>query len=465
MTRVQELLFSVAHFDPQFGVCGVREPVVIPVSLSATVETFVPSNARSSYIVVGSLPAGHFSIAPKNTTDYTGWRKTKAPRISQHFHAIPDHSIVHSRELTCLMASSEVDQKFLGKFANTVEPENPLLASMLFKILGLSISLSQQLVKARKQRRLETSRGTSTPSLDLYFHIIWLSNQGLVMLEQYVLPLVGHYVELKVLAYKLRASFYHIFVLFHNQPPVSTMSAASPEIKSLTNEQHRLDKGKGPASNDYGFDVGERTSGQSNHQIEGGPVGGTVRPPPGFAPEAPASFLLPAGNFLPVAHTYFKQAVSMAEELLWGSHSLRLSVKTEYAAFLYECMHDGPGSRKLAKDTITEVYEASEGIDNDMFNDACELVTVLGRMMKRGLSASKDALPSPNEESNKVPDGAFSSHKQQASQDSETSGKASSFTMPAPLRVASASKPPPMPPSTTAASIPPQNAGIPPGFI
>ncbi|KAI6630417.1 hypothetical protein MCOR08_006174 [Pyricularia oryzae] len=429
MTRIQELFFSVAHFDREFGVCGVCgvcESVVLPVCLSAPVETFVPSNARSPCTVVG---------------------------------------IVDSGELACLMASSEVDQKFLGKFAKTVEPENPLLASMLFKILGLSISLSQQLVKARKQRRLETSRGTSTPSLDLYFHIIWLSNQGLVMLEQYVLPLVGHYVELKVLAYKLRASFYHIFVLFHNQPPVSTMSAASPEIKSLTNEQHRLDKGKGPASNDYGFEIGGRISGQSNHQIEGGPVGGTVRPPPGFAPEAPASFLLPAGNFLPVAHTYFKQAVSMADELLWGSHSLRLSVKTEYAAFLYECMHDGPGSRKLAKDTITEVYEASEGIDNDMFNDACELVTVLGRMMKRGLSSSKDALSSPNEESNKMPDGAFSSHKQQASQDSEGSGKASSLTMPAPLRVSLASKPPPMPPATAATSIPPQNAGIPPGFI
>ena len=75
----------------------------------------------------------------------------------------------------------------------------------------------------------------------------------------------------------------------------------------------------------------------------------------------------------------------MANSLLWGSHSLRLSVKTEYAAFLYECVHDVEGSRKLAKETIAEVYDASEGIDNDMFNDACELVTVLGKMMKRGL--------------------------------------------------------------------------------
>ncbi len=46
------------------------------------------------------------------------------------------------------------------------------------------------------------------------------------------------------------------------------------------------------------------------------------------------------------------------------------------------------GSRKLAKEAIAEVYEATEGIDNDMFNDACELVTVLGKMMKRGLGSN-----------------------------------------------------------------------------
>src|SRR3989440_2748231 len=51
-----------------------------------------------------------------------------------------------------------------------------------------------------------------TKSLQLYHHILWLSREGLVMVEQYVLPMVGSYLELKVLAYKLRASFYHIFV-------------------------------------------------------------------------------------------------------------------------------------------------------------------------------------------------------------------------------------------------------------
>ncbi|RYP42402.1 hypothetical protein DL767_000324 [Monosporascus sp. MG133] len=286
------------------------------------------------------------------------------------------------------MASSEVDQKFLGKIARSVEPSNAYLASWLFKVLGLSVSLAEQLVKARKQRRLDTTR--EVQSLELYFHIIWLSREGLVMVEQYVLPLVGDHVELKVLTYKLRASFYHIFVLFHNNPPVSTMGLSTVEARAavtrvLTPGGSRLDKGKGI---DRGMKLPETapSSLQATHPLEGGPVG----PPPGFGPQPPeaaAAFLIPSVDYLPTAHQYFKEAVALADSLLWGSHSLRLSVKTEYAAFLYECVHDQEGSRKLAKDTISEVYEATEGMDDDMFNDACELVTVLGKMMKRGLGS------------------------------------------------------------------------------
>ncbi|KAH6649148.1 14-3-3 domain-containing protein, partial [Truncatella angustata] len=282
------------------------------------------------------------------------------------------------------MASSEVDQKFLGKLARAVEPSNALLSSMLYKILGLSINLAGHLVKARKHRKLDTTR--MTQSLELYLHIIWLSREGLVMLEQYVLPMVGDHVELKVLAFKLRASFYHIFVLFHNSPPVSTMTPEALAAAAAGYMSARLDKGKGVARDD---DIPEtaRSSLQPTHVLEGGPVG----PPPGFGPvppEAVAAFLLPAVDYLPTAHNYFIQAIELADQNLWGSHSLRLSLKTEYAAFLYECVHDAEGSRKLAKKTISEVYEAQEGMDDDMFADACELVTVLGKMMKRGLGSS-----------------------------------------------------------------------------
>lgn len=278
------------------------------------------------------------------------------------------------------MASSEVDQKFLGKLAKMVEPNNPLLASILFKILGLSLNLAEKLVTAKKQRRLKAEQ---TPEfLKLVLHIIWLSREGLKLLDQYVIPSVGHEVELKVLAYKLRASFYHIFVLFHNRPPVSELAISTPDVLAevaATLSVPKLDKGKGVARDDDVESLG--SSIQPTHPMEGGPVG----PPPGFLPESPASFLIPAVDYLPAAHQSFKEAVTLSDELLWGSHSLRLSVKTEYAAFLFECARDPDASRSLAKKTIAEVYEAQEGMDDDMFSDACELVTVLGRMMKRGL--------------------------------------------------------------------------------
>ncbi|CAM1508509.1 Fc.00g053570.m01.CDS01 [Cosmosporella sp. VM-42] len=289
------------------------------------------------------------------------------------------------------MASSEVDQKFLGKLAKAVENDNPLLASMLFKILGLSLNLAQKLVAAKKQRRPDAA-GSSPQALRRILHILWLSREGLIMLQQYVIPMVGQYVELKVLAYKLRASFFHIFALFHNSPPVSNMGRWTPDITSA------LDKGKGIAMD---LDPESRSSSvQPTHPLEGGPV----LPPPGFENQGtplPPSFLLPSKDYLPQAKEHFLEAIALADRLLWGSHSLRLSVKTEYSAFLYECVHDTAGSRQVAKETISEVYEATEGMDDDMFQDACELVTVLGKMMKRGLgSKSSNTLRSKGQASN-----------------------------------------------------------------
>ncbi|RDA89899.1 hypothetical protein CP533_1372 [Ophiocordyceps camponoti-saundersi (nom. inval.)] len=281
------------------------------------------------------------------------------------------------------MASSEVDQKFLGRLARAVENDNPLLSSILFKILGLSLNLAEQLVAAKKQRRPDPAAPQSF--LKRVLHIIWLSREGLVMLQQYVIPMVGNYVELKVLAYKLRASFHHIFVLFHNQPPVSDMTSWTPELMAAASDMMRMagDNNDDPLS-----------TLQPTHPLDGGPVG----PPPGFEPHVallPPSFLLPSKDYLPTAHEYFKEAAGLADDLLWGSHSLRLSVKTEYAAFLYDCIHDTDASRKLAKDTIAEVYDATEGMDDDMFRDACELVTVLGKMMTRGLEGSKPSTSKP----------------------------------------------------------------------
>lgn len=292
------------------------------------------------------------------------------------------------------MASSEVDQKFLGRFAENIGTDNPLLSSMLFKVLGLSVILAKQLVRARKLRKTDPARAAK--SLDLYFHIIWLAREGLVMVEQYILPMVAGYGELKVFSYKLRASFYHIFVTFHNTPPVNSGSTprqvtTPPGLASP--RPLKIDKGKAP---DRGTPIPESRSSsvQPTHALEGGPVGGPR--PDGFdfnKPPQSANFLLPARNYIPTALECFQEASELAESVLWGSHPLRLSVKVEFCAFLYDCMHDAEGCRRLAKTTIAEVYNAQEGMDDDMFEDAAELVGTLGRMMKRGLGSGTQSTP------------------------------------------------------------------------
>ncbi|PTD09208.1 hypothetical protein FCULG_00007862 [Fusarium culmorum] len=283
------------------------------------------------------------------------------------------------------MASSEVDQKFLGKLAKAVENDNPLLANMLFKILGLSLNLAEQLVAAKKQRRPDYE--PSPNAIRRVLRIIWLSREGKIMLEQYVLPMVGNYVELKVLAYKLRASFSHIFALFGNLPSVSHLGRQTPDVTAAL--ASRMDKGKGRAADLEADSRPSRLTPRRRACFENIPLS--------------PNFLIPAKDYLPEAKQHFQEAIQLADSMLWGSHSLRLSVKTEYAAFLYECAHDAEGSRKVAKDTIAEVYEATEGMDDDMFGDACELVTVLGKMMKRGLGTSGAMRKAPAMNQNLVP--------------------------------------------------------------
>ncbi|KAL8924092.1 MAG: hypothetical protein Q9208_004229 [Pyrenodesmia sp. 3 TL-2023] len=270
-----------------------------------------------------------------------------------------------------LMASSEVDQKFLGQFAKRTSSTFPYLSSNLYKLLGLSVLLSKKLVRARRLRKLDTTRDTK--SLQLYHHIIWLAREGLIIVEQYIIPVIpdnaNKLLDLKVLSYHLRASFYHVFVLFHNQPSVHQTA-----IPSFTPSARAADRAS------IAF---------SPNPFEGGPV----QPlPPGLAPisvpKSSAAFLLPATDYIPTATDCFNEAAALADALLGGSHPVRLSVKTEYAAYMYDCLHDGDGSRRLAQQAIKDVYNAQEGMDDDQFEDAAEMVQTLGKMMKRGMSAS-----------------------------------------------------------------------------
>ncbi|OBT55708.1 hypothetical protein VE04_04108 [Pseudogymnoascus sp. 24MN13] len=262
------------------------------------------------------------------------------------------------------MASTEVDQKFLGQFAKNIASDNPLLSSMLFKLLGLSVVLAKQLVRARKLRKLDPTRATK--SLDLYFHIIWLSREGLLIVEQYVLHMVSSFEELKVLTYKLRASFYHIFVLFHNQPSIN--SAGPRQITTppgLLSPRQKQDKGKAPAIPGTSHTPtipsppeSRSSSVQPSHPLEGGPVQHPDAQRGARQSGSAADFLLQSRDYIPTAMAAFQEANDLAERLL--GHADR--------------------SRRLAKNTIAEVYNATEGMDDEMFEDAAELVGPLAQI-------------------------------------------------------------------------------------
>ncbi|KAH6615054.1 hypothetical protein C7974DRAFT_58013 [Boeremia exigua] len=306
------------------------------------------------------------------------------------------------------MASLDFDQKFLGRIAKQTEDSNPYLSGALYQILGLSILLSRKLIRARKLRKLDTSR--DTPSLSAYQHILWMSREGLSILELYVLPYAQdnqHGPECRVLSVKLRASFYHIFCLFHNQPPVTITNMESAESRagdaSLSprhangrKPEHGLSpppkrNGKQAALREPIDSIVSETSFVTNPYAAGGPVGTPspgppIHAPPGLNPvpiPQPSSFLLPPLNFVPLATGYFTTATQYASSFLPGSHPLRLSVALEHSAFLWDCVHDHDASRRVARRAIKDVYRAQEAMDDGEFEDAAELVAVLGRMMKR----------------------------------------------------------------------------------
>ncbi|KAL9076000.1 MAG: hypothetical protein Q9157_003827 [Trypethelium eluteriae] len=273
--------------------------------------------------------------------------------------------------------------------------------------------LAKKLRRARKLRRLDPSRDTK--SLQLYHHILWLSREGLSIVELDVLPYTqngeqGH--ECRVMSCKLRASFYHIFCLFHNNPPVSTLSIPSqitlspdnPDSPPQRNGQRRSSNGKNGSSR-HGKKASLRDaipSLQSDISYITNPyalTGATPPPqsqnpqtpsrPPGLPPKPPipssTAFILPPLNFLPITTSAFTTTSSLASSLLPGSHPLRLSVALEHSAFLWDCAKEFDRSRRVAYRAISDVWNADEGMDDVEFEDARELVSLLGGMMKRGL--------------------------------------------------------------------------------
>lgn len=249
----------------------------------------------------------------------------------------------------------------------------------------------------------------------MYQRIIWLSRDGLAITE-YILPTVstGQYgLHLRIFAAKLRASFYHIFALFHNQPPVTHMSPTpyamqgtpvkiSPPHARGNNSHDRSASGsrrlhsRGAMLRDTIPSMTSEASYITNPYARGEGTGGdgNMTPPPGLP--QPSAFLLPQINFLPLASSSFKAALELASDLLPGSAPLRLTIALEYCAFLWDCMHDHDASRRLASKTIREVYREQAGMDDAEFEDAADLVGTLGRMMRRKSNEATPRIGAPS---------------------------------------------------------------------
>ncbi|KAF3928698.1 hypothetical protein AA313_de0203180 [Arthrobotrys entomopaga] len=247
------------------------------------------------------------------------------------------------------MVGSEVDQKYLGNYAKVVGTHNESLSAALFKVLGLSTILSKKLVRARKQRKLDPTR--TTKSLDLYRHIIWMAREGYILLDVYVLPFVLNFVELKVLALKLKASFLHIFVLFDHTYQTKTnfsLPGGPFQQQSPTTPQPQMTPEMG--------DPDEPVKGRAD------------------------SFY----NYINIASQAFVVADDYATRLLSGSHPLRLSVKLEYSAFAHDCMKEFSLSRSIARKAIDDAFSSMEAMTDESFEDAMDLVSSLGVMARRG---------------------------------------------------------------------------------
>ncbi|KAI5811644.1 14-3-3 domain-containing protein [Peziza echinospora] len=233
--------------------------------------------------------------------------------------------------------ASEVEQKYLGMFAKQTAKDQPELSAALYKVLGLSTLLQRKLVRARKQRKLDPTRPTK--SLDLYRHINWMGREGYAIIET-IIPMVVNEVELRVLIFKLKASFLHVFALFEFSPrtKMSVLSTIQQQQQQNSNNTNQTLK-----------DV----------------------------------------NYIKPAMEAFRRAYELAKENVPGIHPLRLGVVLEYSAFMFDCIRDHEEARRMAKKGVEDALDVVTVLEDDeMFSDAQDLVGSLVVLAKRATPAT-----------------------------------------------------------------------------
>jgi len=320
------------------------------------------------------------------------------------------------------MAVSAIDQRILGRICHETAKENPLLSSNLYQILGLSIQLSRKVYRARKLRRLDLARDTK--SVSLYHHIIWLAREGLSITEVFILPYCQHELEApyrQVMAAKLRATFYQILCLFHNQPPLNQLSPKRTPSSSA-NKKDQETRTRKAALREAIPSVTSDMSYITNPFVAEYPA---LSPPPtGPLPPIPttgstpqgrrsslrqagfgshsdysaassANYIMPPRNFVPSANQFFEETARLARSLLPGSNPLRLSVYLEFCIFKWDCGKDFKAARSLASQAFKKALEDEEFITEADFADAREIMASLQSIADRTEGSSRTSPKSP----------------------------------------------------------------------
>ncbi|KAI4763319.1 hypothetical protein E4T52_08041 [Aureobasidium sp. EXF-3400] len=307
------------------------------------------------------------------------------------------------------MAITLVDRKVLAHLINYYVSDNKTVVETLRTVLGISVMLEQKLVKARRLRLFDISR--ETRSLDLYQELLFLAKEGLALTEVHIAPYCGDSADgvYQVMALKLRASFHHIFCLYHNTPPirllrlkdkqeptfVGTYYMASrkdqnfklsasplPSVKSFVTNPYAVN-GNAPAVMPH---VPENVAPQITLQ----PLTAPARPP-GLEmtnsiyydpPVSASTFLMPPLDYTPETKRLFEQAARSAEKHLHPAHPLVLSLALERATFLIDCLSDYEKSLKVVKKAAKAAW-TNKNTRHATWNDAMNMMREMSEILIR----------------------------------------------------------------------------------
>lgn len=296
------------------------------------------------------------------------------------------------------MATGEVDQKVLAHLAQRALYYNPILAENFHQILGLSLMLSPKLARANELRKTPISPGAKY--LSLYQEILWLSKEGLAITETLILPYCSDPdcpVECRVMAARLMATFYHIFSLYHNKPPLSQLRHHDMPENSVFGQSWLSSRMNAPPESgveEKSFITNPWSPSGTPQPVRAYAPNMTPTQPPGLEnpileqynpPVSAATFLLNAMEWSPEVKKLFEWTIGLAEKFLPGWHPLRLSVVLEYATFLYEQLGHYDASQQLCKRAIRAVFsERAKGLTNIIQQDSSPLVDDLADLAQKG---------------------------------------------------------------------------------